>query len=205
MRKIDGPGARIVISVLALISVSLACSLVTGGNEPESPADLEDLSVALEADLEDLSAALEADLVDDRAGVLEYLGNPDAFDISSIEVEGQEVRRESWRYFQYATRVDFVDGQAVWTVEIEALPEGTILAAWYDPLAFEVGMSADQASQLVAEASPAGAHPQLIDLSEGGEDLSGGSALVGDQILIGLQDDRVVYVETVALVPVGGE
>ncbi|MCJ7624922.1 MAG: hypothetical protein MUO76_15580, partial [Anaerolineaceae bacterium] len=122
MRKIDGPGARIVILILALVSVSLACSLVTGGNEPESPADLEDLSVALEADLEDLSAALEADLVDDRAGVLEYLGNPDAFDISSIEVEGQEVRRESWRYFQYATRVDFVDGQAVWTVEIEALP-----------------------------------------------------------------------------------
>ena len=194
MGKIDGLGARIVILILALISASLACNLATGGNEPESPADLEDLS-----------AALEAELVDDRPGVLEYLGNPDAFDISSIEVEGQEVRRESWRYFQYGTRVDFVDGQAVWTVEIEALPEGAILAAWYHPLAFEVGMSADQASQLVAEASPAGAHPQLIDLSKGGEDLSGGSALVGDQILIGLQDDRVVYVETVALVPAGGE
>jgi hypothetical protein len=47
--------------------------------------------------------------------------------------------------------------------------------------------------------------PQLIDLSEGGEELAGGTMLVGDQILIGLHQDRVVYVETIALEPEGGE
>ena len=144
-------------------------------------------------------------MVDDRPGVHATLGRPDAFDISIVAVEGGQVRMESWRYYQFGTRVDFVDGEAVWTMEIEPAPDGTLFAAWYDPMDFEVGMSGAEASEVIAAASPAGAAPERIDLAEGGEDLAGGSALVGDQILIGLHEDRVVYVETVALVPAGGE
>lgn len=159
----------------------------------------------LPADLEDLEAALTAETVDDRPGVLEYLGPPDAFDISFIEVDGVEVRMESWRYYQFLTRVDFVDGEAVWTVEIESVPDGTFFAAWYDPLAFRGGMTGDEVAQAIAGASPAGMEPQRIDLSEGGEDLAGGTVLVGDQITVGLYEDRLAYVETVAMMPEGGE
>ena len=141
--------------------------------------------------------------MDDRPGVLDYLGPPDAFDISFVEVDGIEVRMESWRYDQFLTRVDFVDGEAVWTMEIEPVPDGTLFAAWYDPLAFEAGMSEADISQLVTAASPAGMEPQRIDLSEGGEDLAGGTVLVGDQITIGLHEDRLAYVETVAMMPEG--
>ena len=133
------------------------------------------------------------------------LGRPDAFDISFVAVEGGQVRMESWRYYQFGTRVDFVDGEAVWTMEIEPAPAGTLFAAWYDPTDFEAGMSGAEASRVIAAASPAGAAPERIDLAEGGEDLAGGSTLVGDQILVGLYEDRVVYVETVALAPAGGE
>jgi hypothetical protein len=136
---------------------------------------------------------------------MEFLGVPDAFDISIVEVEGVNVRMESWRYYQYGTRIDFVDGEAVWTIEIDPLPDGTICAAWYDPLDFEVGMSAAEAIQVAAAASPAGAVPELIDLSDGGEDLLDGSVLVGDQITIGIYQDQVVYVETYALSPEGGQ
>jgi hypothetical protein len=156
-------------------------------------------------DPENLPAALAAEVVDDRPEVLATLGRPDAFDISFVTVEGGQVRMESWRYYQFGTRVDFVDGEAIWTMEIEPVPDGTLFAAWYDPLDFEAGMSGVEVAQVIAAASPAGAAPERIDLAEGGEDLAGGSALVGDQIVVGLHEDRVVYVETMALVPGGGE
>jgi hypothetical protein len=173
--------------------------------EAATPAEQAGSEAAQPADPEDLQAALAAEVVDDRPGVLATLGRPDAFDISIVAVEGGQVRMESWRYYQFGTRVDFVDGEAIWTMEIEPVPDGTLFAAWYDPMAFEAGMPAAEASQVIAAASPAGAAPERIDLAEGGEDLAGGSALVGDQILVGLYEDRVVYVETVALEPAGGE
>lgn len=66
-------------------------------------------------------------------------------------------------------------------------------------------MTGAQAIQVAAGASPAGVAPEVIELRQGGEDQGGGAALVGDQILIGLHEDRVVYVETVALMPEEGE
>jgi hypothetical protein len=194
MKKTPHLRTLLFVFLFTLIVASLACNIPSRGSEPEFTVDLEELDTAL-----------DVEVIDDRPGVLESLGPPDAFDISIVEVEGQDVRMESWRYYQYGTRVDFVDGEALWTMEIEPMPEGTIFAAWYDPLAFEVGMSRAQASQVASNASPAGAVPRLIDLAEGGDDLAGGAALVGDQILIGLYEDRVVFVETVALVPEGGE
>lgn len=152
-----------------------------------------------------INEAMTAGLTDDRPGVMEELGRPDAFDISIAQIEGGEVRMESWRYFQYGTRVDFVDGEAVWTMEIDPVPEGTIFAAWYDPLAFEAGMSVEEVSAMVEEASPAGMVPVYIDIAQGGEDLAGGLILAGDQILLGLENGRLVYVETLASVPAGGE
>lgn len=194
MKKKHDPTILMLLFVLTLITASLACNMPGVGGESETSEDLEDFQ-----------AVLTSEVIDDRPGVLEYLGVPDAFDISIVKVEGVEVRMESWCYFQFATRVDFVDGEAVWTVEIDPMPEGTIFAAWYDPLSFETGMTGAEVSQVVADASPAGATPQVIDLSEGGEDLAGGLALIGDQIMIGLSGDRLVYVETVAMVPTGDQ
>lgn len=194
MRKT--PSLRVPLStlILALITAALACNHPALEKKPVTTGDNDELK-----------AALNAEVVDDRPEILATLGTPDAFDISFVQVEGVQVRTESWRYYQYGTRVDFVDGEAVWTIEIEPMPDGTIFAAWYDPLAFEAGMTAAEASRVAAAASPAGVEPASIDLAEGGEDLAGGAALVGDQIVIGLYQDQVVYVETVALVPGGGE
>jgi pSer/pThr/pTyr-binding forkhead associated (FHA) protein len=148
-----------------------------------------------------LEEVLQEETGDDRPGVISYLGVPDAFTISSIMLEGIPVRVETWRYYGFGTRVDFVDGEATWTMDIEPAPEDSIMPAWYDPLAFQLGMTAGEAASLVAEASPAGQSPELIELDGGGEDLTGGIMLVGDQILIGLDGSGVVYVETIALLP----
>ena len=114
------------------------------------------------------------------------------------------MRVESWRYFAFGTRVDFVDGEAAWTMDIEPVPEDSILPAWYDPLAFELGMSQAEAARVAASASPAGMSPEYIDISEGGEELAGGAMLVGDQIMIGFDQSGVVYVETIGLFPTEG-
>lgn len=150
-----------------------------------------------------IEEVLQEESLDDRPGVVSYLGLPDAFTISQILVEGVPVRVEAWRYFAFAMRVDFVDGEATWTMDLEPAPEDSILPAWYDPLAFELGMPASEVASVVALASPAGLSPEVTDLSEGGEDLAGASMMVGDQILIGLDESGVVYVETIALFPEG--
>jgi hypothetical protein len=180
------------LAISALVTVALACNL------PGRRSGSLD-----EADLSSLESALQAEIVDDRPAVLEYLGIPDAFDISIVEVEGGTVRMESWRYYQFGTRVDFVDGEAVWTVDIDPMPAGTTFAAWYDPMDFELGMTSAEVSRVISDASPAGIAPTRIDLSPAGEDLEGGSTLVGDQIVCGFQEDQLVYVETVAMEPEG--
>jgi len=152
-----------------------------------------------------LEEALAGPIVDDRPEVLHYLGRPDAFDISIVEVEGGQVRLESWRYFDFGTRIDFVDGEAVWTFELEPVPEGTLFPAWFDPLSFEAGMGVEDISQLVTSASPAGAEPEVIDLKEAGEGFEEGIMMVGDQITLGFDGDQLVYVETIALIPEGGQ
>jgi len=199
--------ALLLISTFFIASI-LACrfSSFLPGSEQETEDQLPAGNLPAEGvSTQELTEALASAPVDDRLDVLAELGKPDAFDISVLQVEGGEVRMESWRYYQYATRVDFVDGEAVWTMEIETVPEGTLFAAWYDPLDFETGMTTGEVSALLAQASPAGTLPTYIDLSEGGEDLHGGMILAGDQILVGLENDRLVYVETVALAPEGDE
>ena len=150
-----------------------------------------------------LVEVLQEETTDDRPGVMGYLGRPDAFTISAITMEGVPVRVETWRYFAFQMRVDFVDGEATWTMDIEPAPEYSIMPAWYDPLEFELGMSEAEVVSVVALASPAGQAPQATDLSDGGEDLVGSTMLVGDQILIGLDPSGVVFVETIALFPEG--
>jgi len=148
---------------------------------------------------EDLALALSAPTVDERPEILENLSRPDEFDISVVQAEGGHVRLESWRYYRLGTRVDFADGVIVWTIDLELAPGGSVLPAWYDPTAFETGMAIDEATALLTAVSPAGTAPETIDLAEGGEDLAGGVMLVGDQITLGFEEGRLVYVETLGV------
>ena len=184
----------LVIFFIFPLMLGLACNMPTRNT-----------GLSTGAEVEDLKAALAGEVVDDRAEVYENLGRPDAFDISIVEVEGVPVRMESWRYYQYGSQVDFVDGSALWIVELDPVPEGTVFAAWYDPRDFVDGISGTAAIQLATQSSPSKLVPQRISLAEGGEDLAGGLALVGDQIVIGLYENQVVYVETIALMPEGGQ
>lgn len=191
-------------AVLALIAICGLVAIFAISRFAGTDSLLEDIDLFSGSVPEySLEEVLSEPSVDDRSDVIGYLGLPDAFTISEIMLEGTPVRVESWRYFAFGTRVDFVDGEATWTMDIEPAPEDSILPAWYDPLSFELGMSQAEASQVAAAASPAGKAPEWIDLSEAGEELDGGSMLVGDQILLGLDESGLIYVETIGLFPDG--
>lgn len=180
----------IALSVLALSG--LACNLAAYLSEDEPGAG--DPSAFDPDEAMSLAEALDTSLEDRRGRVLESLGAPDTFTITFQELDGTVVRSEHWSYHDYGSRIDFVDGEILWTVELEPVPDGSIYAHWYDPLAFRGFMSEAEVGALLS-------YQQLtrIDLAEG--DIPGGRVLVGDQILLGFDNDRLVYVETLMLSP----
>ena len=199
---------------LALLVGLCGCALIVGlamvgglpfGLDATINRTLGNLSDALSGDgldgsppytQEDLALALAMPNVDERAEILANFGPPDEFEISIVQVEGGQVRLEAWRYYGYGTRVDFVDGEIIWTIDLEPGPAQSVFPAWYDPLAFKTGMTLEEARDVLTSASPAGFVPQETDLSEGGEDLAGGVMLVGDQIMLAFDQGLLVYAET---------
>jgi len=169
---------------LILISIPLlGCSLFNRLGDLVSSSD----SMSLEE-------AFEVTPVDSRPTVMEEMGPPDAFTITFQELEGQLVRWESWSYFDFTTQFDFIDGELLWTIDLEEVPDGSIYAHWYDPLEFQAGMSQGEVESLLA-------NPDLLEVDLASLDLEGSIALAGDQILLGFDNDQLVYVETVILSP----
>jgi hypothetical protein len=192
-RLLIGCGAAFVLGLCCCVSVYLASRFGVAPSGWDSIGD----DGSSEITPEDVALALEVPLPDERGQVLERLGRPDEFDISVVQIEGGQVRLETWSYHSLGMRVDFADGAIAWTVGIEPASERTVFPAWYDPTAFETGMTIAEASALASAASPAGTVPMRIDLAEGGDDLAGGEMLLGDQIMLGFQDGSLVFVETV--------
>lgn len=193
-----GCGALLILAVVLCLGVTLLVALFYPGGLTAAANRVLGRSTVGYSDA-DLALALSVQPMDERAQVLESLGRPDEFDIAVIDVEGGQVRRESWYYYGFGTRIDFVDGTIIWTIDLEPAVAGTVFPAWYDPTVFTSGMSIEAASSAAAAASPASTVPEAIGLSEGGEDLAGGMLLAGDQITLAFQDGGLVYVETVGV------
>ncbi len=141
-----------------------------------------------------LDQALEIESQDSRPTVIEELGPPDAFSIKFQELAGQSVRWESWSYFDLGAQFDFIDGELIWSVELEPVADGSIYAHWYDPLEFQARMTPADIAILFPEIDFT-----EIDLST--LDAEGTRVVAGEQLLLGFQDGELVYVETFILSP----
>lgn len=177
------------------LALLLAGLLLAGCNYPGIKRQTDSTASFPEGELS-LAEALAVAPEDRRPAILAAMGAPDAFSISFDTLEGQVVRSESWSYFDYGQRLDFIDGELLWTAELEPVPDGSLYAHWYTPESFSAQMSSAEARSLLA-----GQSLEAIDLAEGGAE--GGLLLVGDQILLGFEQDRLVYVETLILSPDG--
>lgn len=175
----------ILVSGLILLS---SCNIPSASetSAPDQPADIvEEMA---------LDEALSVQPEDRRPTVSEEMGAPDVFTITFEELEGVVVRWEAWSYFDFNSRFDFIDGELLWTAELEPMPDGSIYAHFYDPQEFQPYMSVSEVRSLLY-----GQELVEVDLAEG--DVPGGLILAGDQIMLGFDNDRLVYVETFSLTP----
>lgn len=177
-------------TILPLLCLSL---LIAGCNMPGRAPD-DNGGVETPAETMSMEQALAVQPEDRRPTVLEEMGAPDVFQIHFEQLDGQAVRWESWSYFDFQSAFEFIDGELLWTIELEPAPDGSFYAHFYDPHDFQAFMSVAEVRTLLE-----GQELEQVDLTEG--DLQGGLILAGDQILLGFDQDRLVYVETFMLSP----
>jgi len=184
------------LALVALAAASLACNMP--GRSTSGPAQAESEYPLADAIFEETGVSLEEALAvspeDRRQDILSQLGPPDAFSLEWQELEGRQVRWEEWSYFDFLSRFDFVDGELLWTLDIDPAPDGSIYAHAYDPLAFEAGLSLDEVRTRLPDIS-------LTELPLDEADIPGGVMVAGDQILLGFDHDELVYVQTFMLAP----
>ena len=185
------------ILLLAAIPISaLACSLAGffPSASPQSEVDLAAVSVIYDAAGISLEEALAVKTEDRRPEVLALMGVPDAFTLEWQVLNEQYVRWEEWSYFDFGSRFDFVDGELLWTIDIDPAADGSIYAHTFDPMIFQPGMSP---TDLKA------AFPDLpfmeIPLEEA--DIPSGMLLVTDQFMAGFSEGYLVYVQTFIMSP----
>jgi hypothetical protein len=176
-------------SIGALALAALACNLPGIGRAGDSTA----ATSGGEAEMS-LEEALQVVPQDSRPEVLRLMGPPDSFTLQWQELEGQLVRWEEWSYLDAAARFDFIDGELVWTGDLDPALDGALLAHAYNPLDFNPAMTVDDVRSMLTDQT-------LEEASLAEADIPTGVVLAGDQILLGFDDDRLVYVQTFALNP----
>ena len=148
------------------------------------------------AELDELGALfVDVESVDRRPELLAELGGPDAFVITVDEVDGTLSRFESWSYFAAGTQIDLVDGEVLWDIATEPLPDGSWLPLMYDPSEFTMMASRDDTL-----GSLEGVELSRIE-SDVDVEVDGTEVWAGEQLMLGFVDDHLVYVETFPLAP----
>jgi hypothetical protein len=206
-RSLTGPARWLFLLALAALACSAPQYFGSDADEPDDlsssdspgetliPSDPEAV-VALMAEETGLTLeeALNTPAEDNRDRLLELMGPPDTFRLTFQELEGMDVRWEEWAYYDLGARFDFVDGQLLWTVDLEPAPELAIYAHFYDPREFTAGMSPAEAKALLVDQELS-----EMDLAEG--DIPGGLMMGADQLMLGFDQERLVYAESYFLAP----
>ena len=136
-------------------------------------------------------------LSSDQQSVVDDFGYPDIFRLMEVDdLDGRPARYEYWTYFKGSITYSFRDG-AFLSATDETYPEGGVLPTPYRPETFMLGNSADDVVAML------GLEDAGRFAIEGGL-VPGGAVVAGDRLLLGFLDERLVYVETLALT-LGGE
>jgi len=171
---------RAAMGLLILAVLALGTGWVAGA----SP-----VGAAAEPTVEDAS-------VDRRPEIRAYLGGPDAFVVSVDEVDGELVRYESWMYYETATQFDLADGELLWSIDLDVMPDGSLYPLQYDPAMFEMLASTAEIRALLSDV-------ELIEVPLKDKAIPKGLFLAGEQLLLGFVDDKLIYAESFALTPEG--
>lgn len=130
--------------------------------------------------------------------VYDDFGWPDAFMIMEIDdLEGGQVRLETWAYYQGNIIFTFSDGIFKGEGEVETLPNN-ILPSPHHPDQFTLGFTIDQIQAILTD-SP------LILIEDSETIQEGVQIYAGQQLMLTFMNDRLIYVDALAFVPEGSE
>jgi hypothetical protein len=179
---------------LALIAIGAAAFLVgCGGSDGDGSDDSADDDVVV-GDSVGIDGVAGIESVDRRSEVLAEVGGPDAFVISVDEVGGEVSRLESWSYYEAQSQIDFIDGEILWDVEIDDVPDGMLLPLGFTPTEFTMLSSVDE---VLAGLEDVELEPLVETAAE--FEVEGAELWVGEQLALVFIDDALVYVEAFAL------
>lgn len=180
---------RASIGVLIIGAAACGGSIDTSsGGDPADPTALDDEHAAWTP-----PPAPDVASIDRRPELLGQLGGPDAFVITVDEIDGTTSRFESWSYFDARTQIDFVDGEVLWDLEIDDVPDGTYLPLLYSPMEFDMLASVDDTLASLADV-------ELERVADSdGLDEPGAELWAGEQLVLGFSDGELIYVESMPL------
>lgn len=138
------------------------------------------------------STSSDVPLTAQQEALLDDLGFPDAFDIIEMDgADGAAHRYETWRYFQQNTAFVFIDGEFRYDAW-EPYPPGGVIAVTVSPDQFPLGIG----KQAVINRFDS---REWETFTNSALQESGLEFLVSEQIILGFENDRLVYVEAIAL------
>ena len=179
-------------TVIAASVLFTACSSSDEAIGDDAASDVVgDLSADAAGDV-DPADFVGLELTDRRPAILSELGAPDSFVITVDEVDGTVSRFESWSYFDARTQIDFVDGELLWDLETEPLPDGSWLPLGYSPMEFEMLASVDETLESLGDV-------ELSEIDATDMEVDGAEVWAGEQLLLVFVDDQLVLVETFPL------
>jgi hypothetical protein len=127
----------------------------------------------------------------DHAVAIRDHGIPQAFTILFYEEDGAPVRAETWSYYDQGLEVDFVDGEVQGERAI-SMATGEVIPVPYRPDQFAAFMTL---SEVLASAQI----DRYLVMPLEDELLEGGEIYYADEIMFGLKDGRLRYVQVLAL------
>jgi len=127
----------------------------------------------------------------DHAVTIREHGIPQAFTILFYEEDGTPVRGETWSYYDQGLEVDFVDGELQGERTID-MATGDVIPVPYRPDQFAAFMSL---AEVLASAQID--HYLVVPLEDGL--VKGGEIYYADEIMFGLKDGALRYVQVLAL------
>jgi hypothetical protein len=126
---------------------------------------------------------------------LRRYGTPDTFEISTEENVNNPDKvtfYESWRYFNYYSSFEFIDGKLMECLRIEAVPAWTVSARQHSPAELRPGLDINQVKKRIGNQNLVS-----VKLPERfGNELN---LYTADQIMLGFSEDILIYIATFAL------
>ena len=141
---------------------------------------------------------LTAQLSDQQQLLVDEFGWPDSFTIlEADDDQGGTVRFETWTYYAGKIIYTFFDGVFQTEGYTETISRDAILSP-YHPDQFPLGMTQDQVRAWVVSG-------EMIQIPDEGGGLEGIDLYAAEQLILGFEVDRLVYVDALVFIPEGGE